>query len=152
MNKAILTLAAMAAAACAAGTASAAQFQPIGQRLSTLEQRIDQGVRNGAISRSEADSLHVGVARIRLFEAQYRRGGIDSNEQADLGRRFDNLARHVPSAGGNSSYRGNHDDRGFGNDRGNSGSYARRGRYQNSGRHQNNRSDYAKSDYRSSYR
>ena len=99
MQKAILTLAATAAALVTlSGTATAQSrngFQPIGQRLATLDQRINQGLRNGALTRSEADSLRVGVARIRLFEAQYRRGGINAFEARDLNRRFDNLARHV---------------------------------------------------------
>ena len=98
MKKAILTLAATAAALVSVSSTASAQnrngFQPIGQRLVTLEQRINQGIRNGALTRSEADSLRVGVARIRLFEAQYRRGGINAFEARDLNRRFDNLTRN----------------------------------------------------------
>ena len=69
MKKAILTLAATAAALVSVSTAASAApgFQPLGQRLATLEQRINQGIRNGALTRSEADSLRVGVARIRLI-------------------------------------------------------------------------------------
>jgi hypothetical protein len=130
MNKAILGLAATAAALVSlSGTAGAAPgFQPLGQRLAGLEQRINQGVRSGALNRSEADSLRVGIARIRLYEAQYRRGGIDRTEQSDLNRRFDNLARHVRVEKNDRDYRGQdfRNDRGrsFHNDR---NSYAERG-------------------------
>jgi hypothetical protein len=144
MNKAILGLAATAAALVSlSGSASAAPFQPLQQRLVQLDQRIDQGVRSGALTRSDADSLRVGIARIRLYEAQYRRGGINAFEQNDLNRRFDNLARHVTVAPsdryGNGdrfqqgrSYQGNSNYRGNSTNRGNSstsdrGSYADRG-------------------------
>ena len=96
MNKAILSLAATAAALVSVSTAaSAATYQPLSQRTAMLEQKINQGARSGALTRAEADSLRVGLARIKLFEAQYRRGGINRFEQQDLDRRFDNLARHV---------------------------------------------------------
>jgi hypothetical protein len=132
MNKAILGLAATAAALVSvSAAASAAPYQPLAQRTAMLEQKINQGARNGALTRSEVDSLRVGLARIRLIEAQYRRGGINRFEQQDLDRRFANLARHVRverndrdtrgdrfqrSRGyGNSSYayRGNESDRGY---------------------------------------
>ena len=115
MKKAILTFAATAAALVSvSGTANAQNrngVQPIGQRLATLEQRINQGIRNGALTRSEADSLRVGVARIRLFEAQYRRGGINAFEARDLNRRFDNLARHVRVEKRDRDIRNGRDDR-----------------------------------------
>ena len=135
MKKAILSLAATAAALVSvSGTAGAAPFQPIGQRLAMLEQRINQGLRSGALTRSEADSLHVGVARIRLFEAQYRRGGINGFEQRDLDRRFDNLARHVRTEKRDTDYRGYRNDRDDRDDRGRTyrgdrNSYADRGGY-----------------------
>jgi hypothetical protein len=114
MKKAILSLAVTAAALFSlSGTAEAAPgFQPLGQRLAGLEQRINQGLRSGALNRSEADSLRVGIARIRLYEAQYRRGGIDRTEQSDLDRRFANLARHVRVERNYRDDRGNRYDRG----------------------------------------
>jgi hypothetical protein len=130
MKKAILSLAVTAAALFSlSGTAEAAPgFQPLGQRLAGLEQRINQGLRSGALNRSEADSLRVGIARIRLYEAQYRRGGIDRTEQSDLDRRFANLARHVRVERNDRNYR---DDRGNRGNRGRSfdyrDSYAERG-------------------------
>ena len=123
MKKAMLALAATAAGLLSfSASAGAAPFQPLGQRLAALEQRINQGLHNGALNRSDAVSLRVGGARIRLIEAQYRRGGIDYAEQQDLDRRFDNLARHVP-VDRNDAYRaGGYRDR-------SGGSYANRDRY-----------------------
>jgi hypothetical protein len=134
MKKAILTLAATAAALVSVSTAASAApgQQPFGQRLAMLEQRINQGVRSGALTRSEADSLRVGVARIRLFEAQYRRGGINGFEQSDLNRRFENLARHVRTEKNDRDYRGDRnsrDDRGRNSYRNDRNSYADRGGY-----------------------
>jgi hypothetical protein len=119
MKKAILTLAATAAALVSVSTAASAApgFQPLGQRLAMLEQRINQGIRNGALTRSEADSLRVGVARIRLVEAQYRRGGINGFEQRDLDRRFANLARHVRIEKRDRDFRGDRDGRDYRGDR-----------------------------------
>lgn len=137
MNKKILTVAAAAAGLLAfSGSAGAAPFQPLGHRLAMLEQRINQGLHNGAINRSEADSLRVGVARIRLIEAQYRRGGIDYAEQQDLDRRFENLARHVRTERNDGYRSGGFRDR-------SGGTYASRDRYPSrSGYRPNDRGNY----------
>ena len=159
MKKAMLALAATAAGLLSVpASAGAAPFQPLGQRLAALEQRINQGLHNGAITRSDGDSLRVGVARIRLIEAQYRRGGIDSTEQQDLDRRFANLARHVRvdrndgyrSGGRNDGYRsGGYRER-------SGGSYANRDRYQGRSSYRSNdrgnyRNDHGYRNDRGSY-
>jgi hypothetical protein len=131
MNKAILGLAATAAALVSVSTAAnAAPYQPLHQRTAMLEQKINQGARNGALTRAEVDSLRVGLARIKLIEAQYRRGGINRFEQQDLDRRFANLARHVRVERNDRDRRGDRFERGrgYGN-----GSYADRGNYSDRG-------------------
>jgi hypothetical protein len=147
MNKAMLALAATVAGLLSvSASAGAAPFQPLGQRLAALEQRINQGLHNGAITRSDGDSLRVGVARIRLIEAQYRRGGIDFAEQQDLDRRFDNLARHVRTGPSSGNYRsgGYRDSRSGGyRDSRSGGSYASRDRYPSRGSYRpNDRGNY----------
>jgi hypothetical protein len=129
MKKAILSLAATAAALVSVSTAvGAAPYQPLHQRTAMLEQKINQGLRSGALTRAEGDSLRVGLARIALIEAQYRRGGINRVEQQDLDRRFDNLARHVRVEKHDRDTRGDRFQRGRGN-----GRYADRGHYNDRG-------------------
>jgi hypothetical protein len=64
-------------------------------RQAQLDRRIDQGVRNGAISRSEARRLRDDFHRIALIEARYKRDGLNNWERADLDRRLDALSRQI---------------------------------------------------------
>ena len=72
-------------------------WQSINQRQANLDRRIDQGVRNGALSRREAINLRTQFRQIALLEAQYRRSGrgLDNRERADLDRRFDRLSAMI---------------------------------------------------------
>lgn len=84
-----LTIAAPAAAQSYGG------WQPINQRQAQLDQRIDQGVRNGALTRREASTLRAEFNQIARIEADYRRNGLSNWERADLDRRFDNLSQRI---------------------------------------------------------
>ncbi len=84
-----LTLAAPAAAQSYGG------WQPINQRQAQLDHRIDQGVRNGALTRREASNLRAEFNQIARIEADYRRNGLSAWERADLDRRFDNLSARI---------------------------------------------------------
>jgi hypothetical protein len=93
----------------AAGTAAAqsharpAQHQAHGGwpsihvRQASLDRRIDQGVRNGQLSRREATSLRGEFNTLLRLEASYRRGGLTRWEQTDLDRRFDRLSTRIRS-------------------------------------------------------
>jgi hypothetical protein len=72
-------------------------WQAINARQANLDRRIDQGVRNGALTRQEAINLRAEFSRIAVLEATYRRsgGGLDARERADLDRRFDALSARV---------------------------------------------------------
>ena len=70
-------------------------WQPINQRQRQLDQRIDQGVRNGDLTRNEAYRLRAEFQDIARLEARYRRNGLSYQERADLDRRFDNLSRQI---------------------------------------------------------
>lgn len=67
-------------------------WTPINQRQRQLDQRIDVGLRDGSLSRTEAYRLRGEFQRIAQMEAQYRRGGLSARERADLDRRFDRLS------------------------------------------------------------
>ncbi len=82
--------------ATAALPAAAAPWQNINQRQAQIERRIDQGIRNGAISRREAVNLRGEFRQISQLEQRYRRSnGLSMAERRDLDRRFDVLARKV---------------------------------------------------------
>lgn len=97
--KTFLAMAAAVGALTLAAPASAQSYggwQPINQRQAQLDNRIDQGVRNGALTRREATSLRAEFNQIARMEASYRRSnGLSAWERADLDRRFDNLAQRI---------------------------------------------------------
>jgi hypothetical protein len=97
MKKTILTLAATAALLTGlTGTANAAPFGGnVNQKEAQIAQRIDQGIRNGALTRSEARNLQVRLAQVQRLEQSYRRGGLNMNERRDLDRRLDALSASV---------------------------------------------------------
>ena len=95
MKKIILGLAATAALVSVAGTAQAAPWQSVNQRQANLDQRIDQGIRSGALNRNEAVQLRTRFASLQQLERRYRRGGLTMSERRDLDRRFDALARSI---------------------------------------------------------
>ena len=64
----------------------------INQRQAKLDHRIDQGVRNGTITRREAYRLRGEFQTIARLEYRYRANGLSNWERADLDRRFDGLA------------------------------------------------------------
>lgn len=67
----------------------------INQRQAKLDHRIDQGVRNGTITRREAYRLRSEFQTIARLENRYRAGGLSNWERADLDRRFDGLASRI---------------------------------------------------------
>lgn len=76
--------------------ASAAPWQSINARQARLDQRIDGGVRSGALSRREASQLRQQVRQIVQREDRYRRsGGLSVAERRDLDRRFDAVSARV---------------------------------------------------------
>lgn len=66
-------------------------WRPINQRQRMLENRIDRGIRDGRLTRSEAYRLRAEFNDIARLEARYRRGGLSYQERRDLDRRFDRL-------------------------------------------------------------
>ncbi|MBO9707545.1 MAG: hypothetical protein J7521_04980 [Caulobacter sp.] len=107
MKRTLLTLAAMAAVA-APLAANAQPWQSINQRQANLERRIDQGVRNGSLTRHEAMRLRGEFRDLNRLEASYRRsgGGLSMRERADLDARFDRLSRQIRYEKHDRNYRG----------------------------------------------
>jgi hypothetical protein len=68
---------------------------PINQRQRNLDARIDAGIRDGSLSRREADRLRVEFRTIAAVERDYRRNGLSYRERADLDRRFDRLSAQI---------------------------------------------------------
>ena len=73
------------------------QWQNINQRQANLYNRIDQGIRSGALNRVEASRLKAQFRQLTNLEAQYRRSrpGLTIAERRDLDRRFDALSQRI---------------------------------------------------------
>jgi transposase len=95
MKKFLIIAAALSTIAFAA-PASAAPWQNINARQERLDNRIDQGVRNGRLTRAEAVQLRADFRQIASLETRYRRSsGLNMNERRDLDRRFDRLSTQL---------------------------------------------------------
>lgn len=70
-------------------------WQSINQRQYQLDRRIDQGVRNGSLTRREAGRLRAEFNQLVRLEANYRRGGLSRWERNDLDARFDRLSARI---------------------------------------------------------
>ncbi|MBS0480282.1 MAG: hypothetical protein JSR79_13435 [Proteobacteria bacterium] len=98
MKKLIVVLAGLGlATATLPSVASAAPWTSISQRQANLNQRIDQGVRSGALTRPEAYRLKSQLRDVAGLEYRYARSGgrIDMRERADLERRYNAISAKV---------------------------------------------------------
>lgn len=96
MKKFLIPLLAASALAGAAMPAAAAPWMNINQRQAQLDHRIDMGVRDGSLTRSEAVRLRAEFRNIASLEARYRHtGGLQAWERRDLDRRFDILSARI---------------------------------------------------------
>jgi hypothetical protein len=95
MNKFMLSITAVSALAAATVIPAVASAQSINQRQAMLERRIDQGLRNGSLSRGEAYRLNTQLRETARLESRYRRGGLSGWERADLDRRFDRISAAI---------------------------------------------------------
>lgn len=98
MKKFALLIASMGIAATAIPAANAqAGWQSMNQRQAQVERQIDQGVRNGQLTRAEATRLRAEFRSLTQLEVQYRRSapGLTQAERRDLDRRYDVLSRKI---------------------------------------------------------
>lgn len=70
-------------------------WMSINQRQANLDRRIDQGIRNGTLSRTEAYRLRAEFRDIARLETRYRAGGLTMAERNDLDRRFNRLSAEI---------------------------------------------------------
>jgi hypothetical protein len=107
----------MAAAALPATASAAAPASPsiqrgvwqnINARQNRIENRINQGIRSGALTRGEAVRLRAQFRQIERLEASYRRSrpGLTVAERRDLDRRFDMLERSIRIEKNDRNHRG----------------------------------------------
>lgn len=94
MKKILIPIVAVSALA-AATVPAVASAATVNQRQAQLEHRIDVGMRNGSLTRSEAYRLRADLRQTARLEAQYRRGGLSGWERADLDRRFDRISAQI---------------------------------------------------------
>ncbi|UTP40917.1 hypothetical protein M9M90_06970 [Phenylobacterium sp. LH3H17] len=70
--------------------------RPLSERRVALDARIDAGVRNGSLTRREAERLRDEYDELVEAEARYAADGrLTSQERADLRTRFDDLSERV---------------------------------------------------------
>ena len=67
----------------------------IDEREADISRRIDNGVRDGSLTRDEAYRLRSRLNDIQRLEARYRRGGISGYERTDLINRLKALSQDV---------------------------------------------------------
>lgn len=80
------------------------RWENLNQRQAQFQQRLDRAVRDGRISSRQAMNLRLEYNRIANLEQQYRRGGLNPTERADLDRRFDRLQANFRASVNSSNY------------------------------------------------
>lgn len=91
--KAFLLAAAVAASLPVA--ASAAPWMSINQRQANQFARINQGIKNGALTVVEATRLRNEFYALNRLEKRYRVNGLSLRERQDLDRRFNALSARI---------------------------------------------------------
>lgn len=66
-----------------------------GRQADRLDWRIDQGVRNGRLTRAEAARLYAELNWVAAAERRAARNGLSWHERRELDRRYDRLAWEV---------------------------------------------------------
>lgn len=109
-KKVIISLAAVTALSAAAMPAAAQNrgydrghdrdryeqnWDRIDARFQRIDNRIDQGLRNGQLSRREAVRLRAEFRDLIRLEHRYSRDGLSQWERRDLNQRFDRLSAQV---------------------------------------------------------
>ncbi len=65
------------------------------QELWQLSQRVDRGVRQGDLTRREADYFRREIAQLRNLDQRYSYGGYDWRDQRQLDQRIDRLRQQL---------------------------------------------------------
>lgn len=116
MKRTLLSLMAASSLAVAIPVVANAQtWVTIDQRQANLYERIDTGVRQGDLTRAEADRLRTDFRALARLEADYRASapGLTPMEVRDLDQRFDALSARIRFERNDNDRRG--DDRAWNN-------------------------------------
>ncbi len=90
------TLFGLASVTVPAAASAQSNWRPVAQRQADLDQRIDQGIRSGRLSRPEARRIQVEYRQLDQLENRYRRSnGLSVSERRDLDRRYAALSARV---------------------------------------------------------
>lgn len=87
----------ISSAAIFALPAAAAPWMSINHRQANLEYRINQGVRTGRLTRTEAGHLRTKYRDLVRLEARYRHTGgrLTTWERRDLDRKMNQISYHI---------------------------------------------------------
>lgn len=95
MKKFIAFALVAASAGSLPAVADAQAWQSINARQQNTLARINNGIRNGALTQGEAAKLRTEFYALNQLEQRYRRDGLSLRERQDLDRRFDELSRRI---------------------------------------------------------
>jgi|GEM_PF-534108 len=74
-------------------------WRDMSQRQFEIDARIDNALRDRALTTRDAAQLRAEFQAIVRLEAQYRQGGMTAAQQNDLDRRFEALSARIPGQG-----------------------------------------------------
>lgn len=70
-------------------------WRPIQQRIANIDRRIDQGARNGRLTRREAQSLRSELSYVARLQRRYQSGGLSWRERQDIDVRLDRVEQRL---------------------------------------------------------
>jgi hypothetical protein len=137
MKKLLLSMAAVGALAVAAPAAAQSGYNNvnaggavgISNRIAQLDARLQAGIREGVIDRTEARTLRMQLRQLTRLEGQYSYNGLTQAERADLRNRLRTVRQNLTLADGGRFDRDNRyswDDRDYDRD----GRYGQGGPYE----------------------
>lgn len=95
MKKIAITLAVLASVSAAAPAAAQYRGANLDNRIEQLQDRIQDGVRRGTITRNEAVPLRNRLRQLTRLERRYGRDGFSRWERNDLQQRIQNLRQQI---------------------------------------------------------
>ena len=70
-------------------------WRPIQNRIANIDRRIDQGARNGRLTRREAQSLKAELSYVARLQRRYQSGGLSYRERQDIDLRLDRVEQRL---------------------------------------------------------
>jgi hypothetical protein len=101
MSKTLMAMAAVSAIAAASPAVSQRANTGLSVRIDRIQSDIQAGVRNGTITRAEAQPLREQHRQLRQLERQYSLNGLTAVERRDLQARIQNVRTQIRYAARN---------------------------------------------------